>query len=128
MADDARQIVADYRTIGTDDITVTRREQIRVRTALYTGLLDADSSTTVTLSGLPVDAAIVGMTLMINDPASSTVWRSFDNAVGTSATSSFRLIHTVGATSRTVTIADVGTDLDSGTAAYRLLIFWVPRL
>jgi hypothetical protein len=128
MADDARQVVADYRAISTDDVTVTRHEQIRVNVAVFTGLLDADASTTVTLSGLPVNCVVLGVNAMINDPAATTNWLALDNQVGSSATKSFRVVHIEGSGARQVTIDNVGTDLDSGTAAYRLIIFWVPRL
>lgn len=89
---DATQIVAKhFATTGQDTSRViARTEDVRIRTAIYTGITDADATTLVLLNELGLkDPIILGITVSILNGTNQ--WEFYDNRDGNTAANAFRV-------------------------------------
>ena len=127
MSDDSRQIIVDYYDLSTDETTILRHEQLRVREAFYTGTTDADATTNINLVGIPVTADVLSVSAMIRDNTNNLRWRVHGTGEAADSTRAFRLLwdrNTSG--DRQVLLAEVGSELQS--QPYRVHIRWVEKI
>lgn len=123
---DARQVIADFYKIDTDDETILRHEQLRVRVAVYDFTLDSDPATNVKLTGLK-DPEILSVTVLCEDGADN--WAVYDyRAASDSGTSSFRVSwrgQDHATNPNEIQMNEVGTTFQGNRA--RIVVFYVER-
>lgn len=122
---DTRHTITPYFVLSTDEQTISRKGDLRVRDAFYTGTTDADASTTVNLVGIPPNVTIISAVGMINSSGTSS-WAISGYREANSAASAFRSVVSEAAAVRTFIFSEVGSNFQG--EAYRVYIKYVEKL
>ncbi len=121
---DSEHILGTHYALDTDETTILTKGEARLRAAVFTGTLDADASTTVNLVGLPSNAVIVMVSMMVWDGVNE--WCVSDYRCANDASTCFRFkINTTAAVNKVLAF-EVGADFQG--EPFRITVLYTEKL